>query len=101
MKMTNSKNGCRYLVNFELLPNSSTLILGSKAIQQMKLIKVLQENIGSVQAEQAVVTEESLLEQYPQVFEGIGCMPSNYHLTIDSSVKPVVHSRYPCLSKER
>ena len=57
----------------------------------MKLIKVLQENIGSVQAELAVVTKESLLEQYPQVFEGIGCMPGNYHLTIDSSVKPVVH----------
>ena len=91
VKMTNPKNGRRYLVNFEVLPNSSTPILGSKAIQQMKLIKVLQENIGSVQAELAVVTKESLLEQYPQVFEGIGCMPGNYHLTIDSSVKPVVH----------
>ncbi|XP_044179125.1 uncharacterized protein K02A2.6-like [Acropora millepora] len=91
VKMTNPKNGRRYLVNFEVLPNSSTPILGSKAIQQMKLIKVLQENIGSVQAELAVVTKESLLEQYLQVFEGIGCMPGNYHLTIDSSVKPVVH----------
>ena len=72
VKMTNPKNGRRYLVNFEVLPDSSTPIPGSKAIQQMKLIKVLQENIGSVQAEQAVVTKESLLEQYPQVFEGIG-----------------------------
>ena len=57
----------------------------------MKLIKVLQESIRSVQAEQTVVMKESLLEQYLQVFEGIGCMPGNYHLTIDSSVKPVVH----------
>ena len=57
----------------------------------MKLIKVLQENIRSVQAEQTVVMKESLLEQYPQVFEGIGCMPGNHHLTIDLSVKPVVH----------
>ena len=91
VKMTNPKNDHRYLVNFEVLPNSSTPILGSKAIQQMKLIKVLQGNIGSVQAEEAVVSKESLLEQYLQVFEGTGWMPGNYHLTIDSSVKPVVH----------
>ena len=57
VKMANPRNGRRYLVNFEVLPNSSTAILGSKAIQQMKLIKVLQENIGSVQAKQAVETK--------------------------------------------
>ena len=91
MKMTNPKNGRRYLVNFEVLRDSSTLILRSKAIQQIEIIKVLQENIKSVHAEQAVVTKESRFEQYPQVFEGIGCMPGNYHLTIDASVKPVVH----------
>ena len=91
VKMLNPKKCCRYLVNFEVFRNSSTPILGSKAIQQMKLIRVLQGNIGSVQAEQAVVSKESLLEEYLQVFEGIECMPGNYHLTIDSSVKPVVH----------
>ena len=92
VKMASPRDLRRYLVNFEVLPNSSTPILGSKAIQQMKFIKVLQEkNIGGPQAEQAVVTKESPLEQYTQVFEGIGCMPGNYHLTIDSSVKPVVH----------
>ena len=51
VKMANPRNGRRYLVNFEVIPNSSTPILGSKAIQKMKLIKVLQENIGSGRAD--------------------------------------------------
>ncbi|PFX24019.1 Retrovirus-related Pol polyprotein from transposon 17.6 [Stylophora pistillata] len=91
VKMTNPKNGRRYLVNFEVLPGSPTPILGNKAIQQIVLKKGLEENIQSLNVEQTVVTKDSLLKQYPQVFEGIRCMPGNYHLTVDSSVKPVVH----------
>ena len=91
VKMINPKNGCRYLVHFEVLSDSSTPILGSRAIQQMELIKVLQDNIKSVQVNHTTVSKEFLLAEYPKVFEGIGCMPGTYHLTIDSAVKPVVH----------
>ena len=89
--IVNPKNGCRYLAHFEVLPDSSTSNLGSRAIQQMELIKVLQENIKSVHEAHTTV--------YSKVFEGIGCMPGSYHLTTDPAVTPVVHPprKYICL----
>ena len=103
VKMINPKNGCRYLVHFEVLSDSSTPILGSRAIQQMELIKVLQDNIKSVQVNHTTVSKEFLLAEYPKVFEGIGCMPGTYHLTIDSAVVPVVHPprKVPLSMKEK
>ena len=68
------------------------------AIQQMKLMKVLQENISQVQSttfttevkKMGPVTEVSLLKHFPEVFQGVGCMPGEYHLTVDPSVMPVI-----------
>ena len=99
VKMINPKNKRKYLVNFVVVDHCTTPILGSMAIQQMELIKVLQENISSVQTipqsieegKRGPVTKASLLELYPEVFQGIGCMPGEYHLTVDSCVQPVVH----------
>ena len=101
VKMINPKNKKKYLVNFMVVDDSKcvTPILGNVASQQMELIKVLNENISSVHPEthgmgnmeNSPLSKASLIEQYPEVFQGIGCMPGEYHLMTDSSVPPVVH----------
>ena len=92
VKMINPKNKRKYLVNFVVVDKSTTPILGSMAIQQMELIKVQQENISQVQSTPlGPVTEASLLKHFPEVFQGVGCMSGEYHLTVDPSVTPVIH----------
>ena len=36
-------------------------------------------------------TTSDILQEYADVFEGIGCLDESYHIKIDPSVKPVLH----------
>ena len=36
-------------------------------------------------------TKEDLIKAYPDRFEGIGCFPGTYHITLCSDAKPIVH----------
>ncbi|XP_019614003.1 PREDICTED: uncharacterized protein K02A2.6-like [Branchiostoma belcheri] len=38
-----------------------------------------------------VSTTEQIVEKYTDVFEGLGCLPGEYHIEIDKDVKPVQH----------
>lgn len=40
------------------------------------------------------LTREQILREYNDVFTGLGCLPGEYHLEIDKSVKPIQHQ--PC-----
>ena len=43
-----------------------------------------------------------ILKEYADVFDGIGCFEGEYHITLDSTVPPVVHSprRVPVALRE-
>ena len=49
------------------------------------------------------ITKDVLLEEYSDVFEGTGLMAGEYHIDIDSSVKPVVHppQKVPSFNESR
>ena len=53
------------------------------------------EDVNSVnnklQTTPSVLTRERILEDYSDVFEGLGCMDGLYHMELDKTVKPVVH----------
>ena len=49
--MVNPSNGCKYKVKFVVVEEDCTPLLGSKAIQQMNLVKVQFQNIKSVKEE--------------------------------------------------
>lgn len=68
VRMANPKNGREYLVSFYVLPGFSSNSR-MQAIQEMELVKVLLAKIIILCAEQTVVTEESLLEQYLQAID--------------------------------
>ncbi|XP_068720826.1 uncharacterized protein [Montipora capricornis] len=37
------------------------------------------------------VKDNSILDEFPEVFQGLGCLPGKYHININPSVPPVVH----------
>ena len=36
--------------------------------------------------------KEKILHEYRDVFEGLGCLPGEYNITVDQSYTPVVHA---------
>ena len=93
--MINLKNQKKYNVDFVVVQDEGvTPILGSKAAQQMGMIKVHHENIAHVAPPmQTVKSAEQLITEFADVFEGTGCLENKYHLDVDSTVNPVVHPR--------
>ena len=70
-----------YQVEFVVVDGDGCMpILGSPTIQEMALIKVQQHNILSVEAKP--VTQELLLKDYPDVFQGTGKLEGQYKLEV-------------------
>ena len=53
------------------------------------------ETVNSVndklQMKPSVLTREQILQEYSDVFEGLGCMEGPCHLEADETIRPVVH----------
>ena len=41
-------------------------------------------------------TKEDLIKAYPNRFEGIGCFPGTYHITLQNDARPVIHALQKC-----
>ena len=76
-------------------------ILGSPTIQEMDVLKVQQHNILSVETNP--VTQEVLLKDYPDVFQGTGKLEGQYNPEVREDVQPVIHppQRVPVALKEK
>ena len=82
-KTINLKNGKKYLVEYQVVAGDQKPILGSRAIQSMKLMSVNMENV-------LAVTSENLAEEYADVFDGgLGRFEGKVKLEIDPSIQPV------------
>ena len=105
LKLLNMKNKKKYSVQFVVVKgNNQVPLLGSRASQQMKLIKVLYENIddkatetceNDVEVKQVVnadlpLVKEWVIKEYQDVFTGLGCMPGKVHLETDPNVTQVI-----------
>ena len=75
------------LLSFYVTSASNIAILGCKACTAMNL--VTRVAIDSV-CNTTVLTKDSLLEIYGDVFTGIGEYKKPYHIEVDSSVPPVI-----------
>ena len=98
-------------VDFFIVDNDVRPLLGAETCQELHFIKVMVNNIpnsetvNSVNAKwqpkHSVLTEERILKEYSDVFEGLGCMEGLCHLDVDQTVQPVVHpsQKGPCSPK--
>ena len=93
LELCNTKNGNVYQVEFTVLKQDCTPLLGSETTQEMDLIQVRFENILSLDlsSEDKPLTKESLIAKFPYVFNGTGKLHGSYHLEIEADAIPVVH----------
>ena len=85
-------------LNFIAVKENLTPLLGTKAIQQMKLIKVHEENFEKAAAETTTSatsmkahTAQGIIEEYSDVFEGDRrTLEGLQHLNVDPSVPPSI-----------
>ena len=68
-------------VQFIVVPTKSNLIIGLKTCERLNLIKRVMLINDS---------DPSIFDEY-DVFGELGCLPDEYHINIDETVKPVVH----------
>ena len=77
----NCKNNKKYSVEFVVVKEEYTPLLGKRTSEQMGLITVNYENICVV---------NDVFSEYSDVFsDDLGTLPGNVHLTIDETVQPV------------
>ena len=51
---------------------------------------------GDLDMLQTLSSREDLISAYPDCFEGIGCFPGTYHITLWEDARPVVHAPQKC-----
>ena len=74
-------------LEFEIVKDKSMPILGLKACLELNLIsKLYSLNLNSKTA-----TSEEILDSYSDVFEGLGCLPTEHKIRLDKNAKPVVN----------
>ena len=62
-------------------------ILSKQTMLDMNLIEILDSDHLSV----VKIDSDPLLDEYADVFEGLGKLAGQYEITVDETIKPVVH----------
>jgi len=70
---------------FEVVDSSSPPILGLSAVSELNLVR----RVESVDLEGR---NSSILDEFPQVFQGIGCVEGEHSIKVDPVVTPVIHA---------
>ena len=97
INIRNPRNHKQYRLEFQVVNREGAVpLLGRRASEAMKLIKVHHENImtiDSIVTAGKPTTEQWTIEQiktsYADVFTGDGCLEGEYKIEVDSTVKPV------------
>ena len=108
----NPKNNKKYSVEFVVVKEELTPLLGAKASQHMGLLEIHPENfrqVANVKMPQSSVrarvkTADQLIKEYHDVFEGdLGTLPGRQRLEVDPSVTPTISPsrRVPLALKPR
>ncbi|XP_041472642.1 uncharacterized protein K02A2.6-like [Lytechinus variegatus] len=87
-------NGPVHLLQFQIVDGSSQVpILSGDSSEDLGLVtRNNPERIEILsQATEQPLTKEQIMKEYKDVFTGLGCLPGEYHLETDKTVKPVQH----------
>jgi hypothetical protein len=93
LKLQNPTNGKKYSIDFVVVNDDFTPLLGSKASQQINLITINENNFSRVELLASVNRPNDIKpeEEFAQVFDGkLGCLPGEVHLETDKSIEPTI-----------
>ena len=80
-------------ITFDILENAPWPIIdGNTCIKNGWLSMNVEKAVNAVEAENEPLSKSKILNDYKEVFTGLGCLPGEYHIEIDPSVKPVQHA---------
>ena len=83
--------GEEYQVCFQVVDGNYVPLLGRETCEKKHLI----QRINAIKL-------NSILDEFPEVFQGLGCLSGKYHININPFVPPVVHpSGFPTLSESQ
>lgn len=74
-----------YDAEFYVVDANVQTLLGLPSCQQLDVVR----RVDAVQS--LSPANVSIIEEFADVFTGIGCMPGEHHIVIDNSVRPVIH----------
>ena len=72
-------------IEFEIVKDKSTPLFGLKACLELNLIS----RLFSLNCENT--SSEEILENYRDVFEGLGCLPTEYRIRLEKDAKTVIN----------
>ena len=72
--------GEEYQVCFQVVDGNYVPLLGRETCEKMHLIQRIN-----------AIKDNSILDEFPEVFQGLGCLSGKYHININPLVPPVVH----------
>ena len=71
-------------VTFIVLQQNVTPVIGGSTCIELGLIK----RVHTLKCDEP----QAIIEEYPEVFQGLGCIDMSYDIKIDPTVKPVIHA---------
>lgn len=86
LNLNREARGMKENLSFFVAAVKSPPILGLSACQKLNLVR----RVASVT--QAPLTKDEILAESPDVFTGLGCMGGTYHIELDNTVEPVIHT---------
>ena len=94
-----SFRGKRCDAEFYVSSSTEPAILGLPSCRELRLVEMnceVTETLNRPNSEARIASKSDLIDAYPDRFEGIGSFRGEFHITIDKSVPPVVHSPRRC-----
>ena len=88
--------GNTFQVNFHVVEMEAPTVLGAqtcKALGLLARVHLLQQQSPSKCPEGMA---QKMYEQYSDLFQGLGCLPGEHTIKVDSSISPVVHPPRKC-----
>ncbi|MEW8560660.1 MAG: RNase H-like domain-containing protein, partial [Candidatus Thiodiazotropha sp.] len=85
------RKGIDQKLDFYIVETSASPILGLKASVDFQLIKLVLSCDSTTSTESSFLTREKVLEEYPDMFKGVGLFPGECTIHVDPSIPPIVH----------
>ena len=101
-KLKCTRDGSSHVLEFQVVDGDVRPLLSAESCQRLNFLKVLVKDslhhVDTVTQDSQykpsmskTVINDSILTEYADVFEGLGCLADPYHIEIDPTAQPVIH----------